>query len=131
MITLNDAITASGKYNDRLTNPECTDEVKTNLNELLIKVNSLLDELDLKDIRVSSGFRPSEVNAALANSAKKSHHVTGNAIDLLDNGGKLDELFSENIPMLEKHGLYLESPKSTIGWSHLQDIPTHSNPFLP
>jgi hypothetical protein len=130
MISLNDLLTSSGKYNDRATSPECTDEVKTNATNLLVKVNALLDELNIENPGVSSGFRTIAANIA-AGGAAKSHHETGHAIDLQDPNEALDNLFIKNISVLEKHGLYLESPAHTKGWSHLQDIPTHSNPFLP
>lgn len=126
MITLNDYITASGKYPERLKSPELTDEVKKNAQQLLDKVNALLKDLNLKDIKVSSGFRPSAVNANIKGAAKKSNHLIGNAIDLLDPKNKLDELFMNNLKLLEKHGLYLEHPSKTNTWSHLQQVPPAS-----
>lgn len=126
MITLNDYITASGKYPERLKSSELTDEVKKNAQKLLDKVNALLKDLNLKDIKVSSGFRPSAVNANIKGAAKKSNHLSGNALDLLDPKNKLDELFMNNLKLLEKHGLYLEHPSKTNTWSHLQQVPPAS-----
>lgn len=131
IISLSDLLTSSGKYSDRANSSECTQTVKDNGAMLINKVNQLLTDLGIDEVSVSSGFRTSAANSALANAAKKSHHCTGNAVDLLDTDGKLDALLEKNITSLEKYGLYLESPKSTIGWCHIQDIKTHNNPFIP
>jgi hypothetical protein len=114
--------TSSGKYPDRAKSPELTQEVKDNALNLLDKVNRLLEELKISKVSVSSGFRTSDANAKIANAAKKSNHLRGLAIDLADSDGKLDELFMRNLDKLEKFELYLESPESTTGWSHLQSV---------
>lgn len=131
-LKLEDLITSSGKYPERALSAECTQEVKDNGVRLLNAVNQLLVELQATDgITISSGFRTSEANSALPNSAKRSNHMKGLAVDLHDPENKLDTLFSENIETLEKYGLYLESPVSTPHWSHLQIVKTHNNPFIP
>lgn len=131
LITLENYITASGKYKDRKDSPELTEEVKTNAKTLLEKVNMLLDELGIKDATVSSGFRPSSVNSAIANAAKKSSHMTGKAIDLVDDKNQtLAKLIAKHPESLRKLGLFLEDPDSTKGansnWCHL-DIATRSD----
>jgi hypothetical protein len=131
MITLDDLLTSSGKYKDRKESAECTEVVQTNGAALIEKVNSLLDALGVKGVLVSSGFRTSASNSATAGAAKKSHHMTGNAVDLLDSDGKLDALFIKHLDIVKAHGLYLEDPHSTPTWTHLQDIPTKNNPFKP
>lgn len=131
IISLDDLITSSGKYKDRAKSPELIQAKKNAGIELLKKVNALLQELGITHALVSSGFRTSASNANTKGAAAHSHHMDCRAIDLVDSDGKLDELFSKNIPVLIKHELYLESPKSTNGWSHLQDVPTHNNPFIP
>jgi len=103
-ITLNEYITASGRYPDRLNSSELTKSVKTNATTLLEKVNALLLDLGVSGpFSVSSGFRPSAVNGATPNAAKGSLHQSGQAIDM--------------------HGLWLEHPNNTIGkntnWCHL------------
>lgn len=122
MITLKDYLTASGKYPEREKHPEVTAEVLKNAESLLKKVNALLKELKVESVKVSSGFRPQSVNANVHGAAKKSNHMTGNAIDLADSNGKLDILFLQNRPLLEKYGLYLEHPDATLQWSHLQQV---------
>lgn len=119
VIKLEDYITASGKYKDRLDSPELTEEVKDNAVILLNKVNQLLDELKIKNVEVSSGFRPSAVNAKTKGAAKKSLHMTGCAIDILDIDNKLGKLILSQPNLLHKYGLWLEDIAATPTWVHL------------
>lgn len=135
-ITRNDVITASGSYPERAKSPELTDEVKSNIDDLVTRVNALLADIGVKSAKLSSGFRPSAVNAAIANAAKKSNHSIGKALDIIDD--KNQSLAKKiTIPLLEKHGLYMEDMKHTIGkntnWLHLQTTKTKSGKriFIP
>jgi hypothetical protein len=126
MLTLDDWITSSGSHPERASDSELTDEVMANAQRLLDAVNPFLDELGITPPPVSSGFRPSTVNAALPNSAKRSLHMTGLAIDLRDKNNELDRIVVANSALLTKYGLWLESPASTPGWTHL-DLGTRSD----
>lgn len=122
-ITMHDYLTASGRYKERLNNKELTDEARKQATMLLHVVNCLLNELGVGDVRVSSGWRPEAANKA-ANGAKKSLHMTGLAIDLEDDEDQSLASLIENSPeLLEKYGLWLESPEATKGkntnWVHL------------
>lgn len=124
MITYENYITANGKYKERLKNQELTQEVKDNALKLLKKVNDLLAELGITDVKVSSGFRPSSVNASTPGSAKKSLHMECKAVDLIDDGMQsLGKLILSKPELLEKHGLWLEDLGYTKGrntnWVHL------------
>ncbi len=123
MITLKDALTASGNYPQRENHKEATAEVKANLEKLLVQVNKLLYNLDIENAEVSSGFRPSEVNKGIPNAAKKSLHMTGQAIDIKDPNNTLSNLvktIEETSPgFLKSYGLWLEHPDATPGWCHL------------
>jgi len=133
MITLKDYLTSSGAYPAREKSPELTPEIVSNANKLLEKVNALLADLGIDKVRVSSGFRPLAVNATVKNAAKKSHHTTGNAIDIVDDSKQSlslkllkDAEDNKQSSLLAKHGLYMEHPQHTIGkntnWTHLQQI---------
>jgi hypothetical protein len=123
MITLSDYLTASGEYPEREKSPELTPELLANAEKLLKAINSLLAELNIKQAKVSSGFRPSVVNAGIGNAAKKSNHLRCLAIDLLDdNSSGLDILMLKNLPLLKKYGIYLEDPRYTKRWCHLQIV---------
>lgn len=122
IINLKDYLTASGKYLNRETHKELTDEYKDNAIELLNKVNKLLQELNISKVEISSGFRPSEVNAGIPNAAKKSLHMTCKAVDILDNKEQdLGKLILENSNLLTKYGLWLEDLDHTKGWVHLDN----------
>lgn len=77
---------------------------------------------------VSSGWRPPAVNAATANAAPNSKHMTGQAIDLYDPDGDLDEwlLTEDGQKVMTDLGLWHEHPSATKGWSHLQSVPPRS-----
>lgn len=118
MLTVNDYLSSSGKYLDRAAH--ASDEVKKNAEQLLASLNAFLNELNVFDVKISSGFRTPEANEA-ANGAKKSLHMEGKAIDLEDQDGSLDDLFQNNLELMEKYGLYLENPDYTKLWSHIQN----------
>jgi len=81
---------------------------------------------------VSSGWRPPSFNKTVGNAAKKSLHMTGNAIDIMDN--KLQTLaytIKKNASLLKKYGLWMEDPDSTMGkftnWCHLDNSTTRTD----
>lgn len=122
MISLNDWITSSGSYPERAKSKELTQEVKDNAELLIAKVNTLLEDLGIKSVKISSGFRPSAANAA-AGGAKKSGHLGGFALDIQDDKDQtIGKLILKNHEMLKTHGLWLEDLGSTKGnsnWVHL------------
>lgn len=123
-LELNDWITSSGKYPERAKSYELTANVIKNAKILLDKVNLLLEKLDVKeDIKISSGFRPSYINKLVPNSAKKSAHMTGEALDLALMSDKIKTIPLE---LLKECDLYLEHPDFTKTWRHLQTRRTAS-----
>jgi hypothetical protein len=77
---------------------------------------------------VASGWRPGPVNAATPNAARTSKHMTGQAIDVDDDGGALDGwlMTAEGQAALIRIGLWHEHPAHTKGWAHLQTVPPGS-----
>ena len=124
-ITLQDWITSSGAYPEREKSAELTGIVRATAVILLDKVNKLLDELNYQGSRkLSSGFRPSNINAATPGSAKKSAHMSGKACDIADDKDQtLAKLVASRPDLLRKYGLFLEDPNSTRGkytsWCHI------------
>lgn len=96
-----------------------TPEMYENMMKLLVAAN-LIRDLYAKPLTVSSGYRPPAINAATPGSAKKSCHMTCEAVDFADPKGDLARWCLGNLDILEKAGLYMESPISTVGWCHLQ-----------
>lgn len=126
IINLSDYITASGKYPERTKSDELTKTVKDNAVVLLNKVNQLLEELGIKEAKVSSGFRPSAVNAKTKGAAKKSMHLSGRAVDLADPKHEIVHKILARPELLAKYELWLEDPASTPSWAHL-DTGTRSD----
>lgn len=120
-INLTDYITASGKYKDRLISPELTKEIKDNAIVLLNRVNQLLKELGVTSVTVSSGFRPSAVNAKIKGSAKKSLHLLGKAVDIHDPQHELYKKIEANPELLKKYGLWMEHKDNAPTWCHLDN----------
>lgn len=104
---------------------ELTDELRTNAASTVDRVNQLLESFG-KDRKVRSGWRPAVVNAATPNAAPKSKHMTCQACDIEDNDGTLDEWCMGNLSALERLQLWLESPKHTLTWCHVQIVPPRS-----
>lgn len=109
-------------------------EVRRNAQKLLDKVNALLDVLNethpgiegAMNPWVNSGWRPAAYNATIPNAAVRSKHITGQAIDLRDDDGHLDEFLYANQKYLQLAGLFMEHPAATKGWCHLQSEPPRS-----
>lgn len=117
MISLKDWITSSNTYPER--ERELTEEIRANAAILMGKISLLLEALAIPGVVVSSGFRPPSVNAKIKNAAKASSHMTGKAVDFADIDGKLKELIRSHPELLRKLGLFMEDPKSTPTWVHL------------
>lgn len=95
-------------------------ELETNLGKLLVSLNQFR-EIYGKPMRVSSGYRPGPFNAS-AGGAKKSNHMLCLACDFIDLESSLDNYCVANQDILEQCGLYLEHPKWTSNWCHLQCV---------
>lgn len=117
---------------------ELTDTIIGNAMTLLARANLLLSSFreatgDTEQRHVTSGWRPAAVNAATPNAAPHSKHMTGEAVDIADPEGDLDQWCLDNPGRLEDIGLWQEDPGSTKGWTHLQCVPPKSGRrvFLP
>lgn len=77
---------------------------------------------------LSSGWRPPSVNANTPRAAVRSKHITGQACDIYDPDGDLDEwlMTDEGQKALIEIGLWHEHPSATKGWAHVQTIPPNS-----
>lgn len=106
-----------------ITQPDET--VQANAAILLTRVNALLASLGAKP-GVNSGWRSAAYNATVPNAAPRSKHITGQAIDLADPEGELDEYLLAHQDVLAAHELWLEHPAATKGWCHLQSVPPRS-----
>jgi hypothetical protein len=128
-LTESDIVTSSGKYPERQKSPELTQEVLSNIKTLANKINALLEHIKWsEEVVVSSGFRPSAINASVKGAAAKSSHTLGMAVDIVQpkNNNKLAKAIEEaqkKDRILTKLGLWMEDPTVTVGqntaWVHL------------
>ncbi len=96
-----------------------TPDCEKNWPILLGYVNELEDELQML-FEVDSGYRPKEINDKCKNAAPNSWHIYCAAIDIKDPRQYLGRLLYANKGLLEKYNLYMEHPKATPTWVHLQ-----------
>lgn len=77
---------------------------------------------------VSGGWRPPEINANTPGAAVRSKHMTGQAIDLYDPDGDLDDwlMTDDGQRAMADLGLWHEHPSATKGWAHVQSVPPRS-----
>lgn len=124
MLTLDDYL------QDRQFSHTFPGELLPNAEKMVERTNVLLTrymaETGADLPRINSGWRPPTVNALVQGAAKKSKHMTCEAIDLDDDDGLLDDWCMENLAVLEEIGLWMEHPAATKGWCHLQIVPPRS-----
>lgn len=122
-------ITSSGAYPDRAKSPELTPAVLNNIQRLVQAVNALLDHIQWQSpITVSSGFRTAQSNAQTTSAARRSLHMLGLAVDIMQpkNNNALAHTIRQaqaKDQILTKLGLWMENPQFTVGentsWVHL------------
>ncbi len=112
-------------------------DVEYPLNATLLKnLEKLLTALNVvrkaygKPMLVTSGYRPGKYNEK-AGGAKQSAHLTCEACDFADPQGSLARWCISNLPVLQKAGLWMESPARTKGWVHLDTKPRPNRVFEP
>ena len=106
---------------------ELTDEIRRNAEVTLAKVNELLERSGFKSIdSLNSGWRPRAVNEATSNAATGSKHLTGQAADIPDSGHVLASWCVDNLDVMEEIGLWMEDPRYTPTWFHVQTVPPKS-----
>src|SRR5574343_1501639 len=94
-----------------------SEKQKENALELLRRVGLLFERIGIKDSRLTSGYRPSAINAKVCG-AKMSAHTTCEAGDWENLNNIISDLIS--VALLVEFDLYMENPAFTKGWIHLQ-----------
>lgn len=106
-----------------------TKDMDANLAQLLEKVNRVRAAYGIP-MTVTSGLRSENQQQALIasgkSSAPKSHHLTGEAADILDQGGRLKKWVLQNVALIEDIGLWMEDFTHTPSWVHFQIVPPRS-----
>lgn len=123
MITLE----AYWKGRDSTHAGELTDEIRANAERTVARCNELLERAGRSTVdEVNSGWRPKGINDDTANAAKGSRHLTAEAIDIPDSDRSLAEWCVDNLDVLAEIGLWIEDPRWTPTWVHLQIVPPRS-----
>lgn len=97
--------------------------------DLLARINWLFGTLEIH-ATVSSGYRPSAINKKIGG-AKMSTHTVCAGIDLHDPDGMLAAKMLDHLDLLEQCGLWLENPKDTPTWVHLDTKQRKNRIFNP
>lgn len=131
-MTANDILTTGGKYPERPRDYPPTADVTVNAGILALRVERLFGIYAehgrlLSAADFTSGYRPAAVNARVANAAPRSSHILGAAVDVGDPDGTFGQWCLANTSALALCGLWLEHPRSTHGWVHLQCVPPPSH----
>ena len=110
---------------------ELTEDIQTNATIICNRANQLIAAFG-EDRELRSGWRPPAVNHNTGG-ALHSRHMTGQAVDIEDNDGRLDAFCRDNIGLLEQLGLWLEDEVATPTWCHVQCVPPRSGDrfFIP
>jgi hypothetical protein len=125
-------ITLDGFFNGREKKyaRELTDDIRNNASLTVKLINELLKLADGDGIPCcvcSSGWRPLAVNDVTSNAAKGSKHISGLAADILDYPQRdFARWCLRNLAQLERIGLWMEDPRWTPTWVHLQIVPPGS-----
>lgn len=113
-------------WTDRKTKyaAEWTEQIGVNASRWLRAVNTLLTmfeaETGIKRERLSSGWRPQGVNDVTSNAAAASTHLTGEGGDVYDPDRAFAAWCLANMDKVAQCGLYMEDPRWTPTWVHLQ-----------
>lgn len=116
---------------DKQYSSELTPDIVRNAEETVKRANMVLAEFrhdtnDTEQRKVNSGWRPPSYNATVPNAALRSKHMTGQAVDIADPEGDLDEWCLVHPDLMRRVGLWQEHPSATKGWCHWQTVPPRS-----
>ena len=105
---------------------ELTSEIRFKAETIMQIVNALLLESGFSDRTATSGWRPRSVQMEINPRAPNSKHVTGEAIDIGDRDQQFAFWCLAHQDVLKSYGLYMENPKYTPTWVHLQTVAPRS-----
>ena len=118
---------------DRSYPNELTNEIRANAAETVRRANLLIVKYqkatgDLRPRGVSSGWRPTAVNARTPGAAKGSNHMMARAIDITDASKAMKAwlMTPAGQQALIECELWMEHPSATPTWVHVQIIPPRS-----
>jgi hypothetical protein len=100
--------------------------------EALLKAVGLVREVWGRPMSVSSGYRPGYWNTRVGGAPNSAHSVC-QACDFRDTDRLLAQFLVMRPDLLVRAGLYMEDPRHTPGWVHLQTRrpPSGNRIFIP
>lgn len=119
VITAQQILTSDGKFPTRAK--AATAVIVAAAGDLAMRLGAVLAAYGARPA-ISSGYRTPEANKA-AGGAPKSSHLEGKAVDFVDPKHKFAEWCLKNLDQLSKLGLWIENPKKTPTWVHIQSRP--------
>lgn len=119
VISAKDILSSDGKFPTRAAVAPAA--VVAAAGDLAARLAALLASYGARPA-ISSGYRTPEANKA-AGGAPKSSHLEGKAVDFVDPKQKFSSWCLKNADQLAKLGLWVENPKKTPTWTHLQSRP--------
>ena len=125
MITLNDYV------GPHANSPDWNEQRKSNAIKFLAKCSSLEEEMQKDGVvfpinpktktQISGstfgGFRPQDCPQGAPNSS----HKDGEGVDRFDPKEEIDNWCMAHVDRLKVHGIHIEHPSKTVGWSHWTD----------
>ena len=129
-------ITLVEYFGPYINHPDKTDQVWDNAKELLERCNTVYELAEADGCyllinpktnsgvsgKTEGGFRTQDSTTGATNSA----HKTGKAVDRYDPARQFASWCMANLDILKYHILWMEDPRWTPGWVHLQSIPPRS-----
>ncbi len=117
---------------------ELMPEIMQNAELLIQRVGTLLERAAAENVNpgideetctcVASGWRPKSVNDRTANASATSLHLKGMGVDLREAPGRaLARFCLRNLDLLAELELWMEDPRWTPTWVHLQMAAPGSN----
>lgn len=106
-----------------------SETVKQNAFAWVMHITTLLKLAEVDGIirnELSSGWRPHIINDVTSNAAKKSSHIVGLGGDIKDPDRAFAQWCVNNTDKLAACGIWMEDPRWTPTWVHLQITPPKS-----
>lgn len=103
---------------------------QTKINPDLVNGLQAIRDAYGKPMVISSGHRCADYNKRIGGVAN-SQHILGNAADISDPKQALAKFLLANLPLLEANGLWMENPKATPTWVHLDTRQRTTRVFNP
>lgn len=122
MITVEEYL---GQHSAEAAPGELTPTIRANAVMTVEKANHLLEAAGFS-FGLRSGWRPAATNKGIPTAAPKSKHMLGQAVDIADDEGELDDWCMSNLDVLTQLGLWMEHPSATKSWCHVQILPPKS-----